>query len=286
MKEMSAPTPSQGEISNCREPISPSDHVFPGSQLPLLPRTYSVYCLTNALVVDCSGVHIVAMNCAFDRQQLPDPMGWFSMLGPELLDELLSRCSELNVEAGQTIYRTDDPAGGIYTVLHGRIDYHWAHLPSGSPIFYATGPGWWVGDLAAISGRPRRFDLLAGRNSKVLRLNRTVFIDLLENHSEVYRAVLTMVTSTMDGAIDVMRFLSMDDPTTRMAACLLALNSTGRGWDGVLPLSQGEIASIARISRRRTNSALANLEAEGMINRGYGLISIRDESKLRCKCGL
>lgn len=213
-------------------------------------------------------------------------MGWLGELGPDLRDELLSKCSELNVEAGQTIYRTDDPAGGIFTVLSGRIDYHWADLPSGSPIFYATGPGWWVGDLAALSGRPRRFDLLAGRNSRVLRLARTVLMDLIEQNPQTSPAILTMVTSTMGGAIDVMRFLSIDDPTARIAACLLALNSTGRGWEGVLPLSQGEIASIARISRRRTNSALANLQAAGVIERGYGLISIRDEYKLGIEFGI
>jgi CRP-like cAMP-binding protein len=92
---------------------------------------------------------------------------------------------------------------------------------------------------------------------------------------------MTMITATLGGAIDIMQFLSIDDPTRRTAACLLALNATGSGWNGALPLSQAEVASIARISRRRINNALAELEAAGIIERGYGVISIRDEAKLR-----
>ena len=245
------------------------------------PRSRPQIKYQRSLAPDCSTVHISNMECAYDLDTLPDPMGWLSALEPELRNRLLNQRSEFTIKQGQTIYRAEDPPGGIFTVLDGRIDLHWAHLPSGSPLFYATGPGWWVGDLAAISGKPRRFDLIAGRKSKILRLNRAILLDLVGQSPDVWSGIMTMITATLGGAIDIMQFLSIDNPTRRTAACLFALNATGRGWNGALPLSQAEVASIARISRRRVNNALAELEAAGIIERGYGVISIRDEAKLR-----
>ncbi|MEE4237141.1 MAG: Crp/Fnr family transcriptional regulator [Anderseniella sp.] len=237
--------------------------------------------ISNGLDTDCYVVHIVKMKSAFDQDTLPDPMGWLDTFGPKLRADLLRQCSEFALKQGQTIYRTEDPPGGIFTVLQGRIDLHWAHLSSESSLFYVTGPGWWVGDLAAMSGNPRRFDLVAGRESKVLRLNRATLLELVEQSSDIWPGIVRMLTATMSGAVDVMQFLSIDDPTSRTARCLYALNVTGRGWNGTLPLSQAEIASIARISRRRTNGALAELEAAGTIKRGYGEISILDANRLR-----
>ena len=221
------------------------------------------------------------MKSEVGRVMLPDPMGWLDGFGPKLRAALFRQCSEFTLKQGQTIYRTEDLPGGIFTVLHGRIDLHWAHLSSEPSLFYVTGPGWWVGDLAAMSGNPRRFDLVAGRESKVLRLNRATLLELVEQSSAIWPGIVRMLTATMSGAVDVMQFLSIDHPTSRTAGCLYALNVTGQGWNGTLPLSQAEIASIARISRRRTNGALAELEAAGTIKRRYGIISILDANRLR-----
>jgi CRP-like cAMP-binding protein len=221
------------------------------------------------------------MKSDVDREMLPDPMGWLDAVGPELRADLLRQCSKFTFSQGQTIYRTEDPPGGIFTVLDGRIDLHWAGSSPESSLLYATGPGWWVGDLAAMSGNPRRADLIAGRESTVLRLNRATLLELIDQSSDVWSGIVRMLTATLSGAVDIMQFLSIDDPTSRTAACLYALNVTGRGWNGTLPLSQAEIASIARISRRRTNGALAELEAAGTIKRGYGEISILDANRLR-----
>lgn len=221
------------------------------------------------------------MKSNYDRGSLPDPMGWLDAFTPTARAELYRQCSEFTLRPGQTIYRTADPPGGIFTVLDGRIDLHWAHLSSDSTLFFATGPGWWVGDLAAMSGNARRFDLVAGRESKVLRLNRATLLDLVEQSPDLWPGIVRMLTATMSGAVDIMQFLSVDDPTSRIASCLFALNVTGQGWNGTLPLSQAELASIARISRRRTNAALAELEAAGTIERGYGVISILDANRLK-----
>lgn len=215
-----------------------------------------------------------------DRAFLPDPMGWLHQLPVDLRDEILRRCSEVTKRQGEVIYRADDTAGGIFTIMSGRIDLHWPHMPGGETLFYALGPGWWIGDLAALSGKPRRFDLVAGRDSKVLHLARSTIQELSRTRPEFLSSMLGMVTATLRGSITIMEFLSIDHSTIRTAACLAALNATGQGWNGQLPFSQAELAVICKISRRRMNSALNELQASGAVALGYKSVSVKNADLL------
>jgi len=214
------------------------------------------------------------------RTALPDPMGWLTSLPAELRNEVLRRCSEITKQQGQIVYRADDLAGGIFTLVSGRLDYHWTHLLGGETLFYAVGPGWWVGDLAAISGQPRRLDLVAGRDSKVLHLSRASIRELSATRPDFMPALFNMISETLRAAVSVLEFMSIDDPTIRTAACLRLLNRTGGGWNGSLLLSQNELAIICKISRRQMNMALNEFSHDSIVELGYGKLSVPDPVKI------
>lgn len=214
------------------------------------------------------------------RTALPDPMGWLASLPTDLRTDILRRCAEINKRQGEVVYRADDLAGGIFTLASGRLDYHWAHMLGGETLVYAVGPGWWVGDLAAISGQPRRMDLVAGRDSKVLHLTRASIQELSASQPGFQSSLSHLIAQTLRAAVSVLEFLSIEDPTIRTAACLRCLERTGAGWNGSLPLSQGELATICKISRRRMNAALNELSRNKLIKQGYGKIEILDPAKL------
>jgi CRP-like cAMP-binding protein len=90
-----------------------------------------------------------------------------------------------------------------------------------------------------------------------------------------------MMAANMRALIEVVESLGFSDPTSRVGACLFRLDRTGPGWQGRLPVTQGELAVIARLSRRRTNAALNELEASGALRLGYREIEIRDRHRLR-----
>ena len=214
------------------------------------------------------------------RTALPDPMGWLTSLPADLRTEILRRCSEITKRQGEVVYRADDMAGGIFTLATGRLDYHWAHMLGGETLFYAVGPGWWVGDLAAVSGQVRRMDLVAGRDSRVLHLTRAAMRELSATHPDFAQSLSNMIAQTLRAAVSVMEFMSIDDPTIRTAACIRLLNRTGGGWNGCLPLSQNDLATISKISRRRMNAALNELSRKDIIELGYGKLNIRDPAKI------
>ena len=218
-----------------------------------------------------------------DRHSIPDPMGWLGLLAPDARRRVLDQCDELSFEQGETLYLADDPPGGLFASLSGRLDLHWTHFPDNETLWYVVGPGWWIGDLAAISGQRRRTDLVAGQKSIVLRLTLARIRQFQQLESTFLPSMLTMSMATNRAAINIVEFLSIPNITSRVAACLTSLSYTGSGWNGHIPVTQGELADIVKTSRGSVLSALHQLEGEELIKLSYGAISILDGMKMRTK---
>jgi CRP-like cAMP-binding protein len=215
-----------------------------------------------------------------DKFAIPDPMGWLSRLNETTRLKLISACDEIQFRAGEAIYHTDDPTGGLFTTLSGRLDVHWHRLTPGHTLVHAVGPAWWIGDLSLVTGAPRRVELIAGADSLILRLTRSQLFRIAEDTPEIHFSLLSMMASTLRTATDIIESRSMDDPVKRIAACLLRLNNTGPTWNGDLPFTQVELASIASMSRGAVITSLKTLQSKKLLENKYGKISILNKQGL------
>ena len=215
-----------------------------------------------------------------DKFAIPDPMGWLSRLNETTRLKLISACDEIPFRAGEAIYHTDDPTGGLFTTLSGRLDVHWHRLSPGHTLVHAIGPAWWIGDLSLVTGAPRRVELIAGADSLVLRLTRSQLFRIAAETPEIHFALLSMMASTLRVTTDIIESRSMDDPVKRIAACLLRLNNTGSTWNGELPFTQVELASISSISRGAVIAALKTLQSKNLVESKYGRISILNKKEI------
>ena len=176
----------------------------------------------------------------------------------------------------EVIFRADDPAGGLLCVLSGRVDLHLPNLRGGRTLVHAFGPGWWLGDLAAISGENRRFEHVAARPSKILCLSRAELSRLCKAHPAAWKCLAMLSAENLRLTVDAFEEHRMGDAKARIAACLLRLHRTGPGWQGRLPVSQADLASIALFSRRIVIGCLARLEEQGAVKRRYRNVEITD----------
>lgn len=220
------------------------------------------------------------MNVDFFRLVELDPMGWLTNIPNGLIEQLANRTDTLSIAAGQALFRLDDPTGGLFGIVSGRVDSHLGGMPEGKTLVHCSGPGWWLGDIAAVSGKPRRFDVVAGRASTVVRLSRAELLRVCGDHLDVLQNLMQMMAATSHLVLDGYLSLRLDDPTERVAACLLRLHKTGPGWNGHLPVTQAELACMANLSRRRVIAALARLETTGCIERTYGEVFVKSPQKL------
>jgi CRP-like cAMP-binding protein len=216
----------------------------------------------------------------FGGGSMLNAMGWLTEASPALRAEIARRCDQISVRDARTLYRVGDPAGGIFCLTAGRIEMHLHRWGGEHSLAHVCGPGWWIGDLAAISGGPRRFDVAVQRNSKLLRLSRAEIARICDLYPEMHRHLLIMTTLNMRLLIDATEALGFFDPVRRVAATLARISSSSPGWGGKLVITQAELASISKMSRRRTNAALQELEAAGSVRLGYGSIEITDRQAL------
>jgi CRP-like cAMP-binding protein len=207
-------------------------------------------------------------------------MGWLAEASPELKNEIARRCDHIKVRDARTLYRVGDPAGGMFCITAGRLEMHLHRWGDDHSLAHVCGPGWWIGDLAAISGGPRRFDVTVQRDTELLRLSRAEIARICDLYPEMHRHLLVMTTLNMRLLIDATEALGFSDPMRRVAATLARISSSSPGWAGRIVITQAELASISKMSRRRTNAALQELEATGAVRLGYGSIDIIDRQAL------
>jgi len=210
-----------------------------------------------------------------------DGMGWLSQASGELRDEVKRRCDLINAREARALYGMGDPAGGIFGIVSGRLDLHLPLWGEDRSLAHVAGPGWWIGDLAAVTGHPRRFDIAVRRDTQLLRLSRVEIGRICDRHPAMLQHMLMMSVANQGMAIDAAVALGLVEPLRRVSSCLLRVDRGGPGWNGRLELTQGELASIAKLSRRRTNAALRELEAAGALRLGYREIELLDRPALK-----
>lgn len=211
---------------------------------------------------------------------IPDAMDWLAGASPEMMSALSDRADRVSLPAGHRYIWAEQAAGGLTAIVSGRVDLHLAGVREGRTLIHAFGPGWWLGDLSAVSGEPRSFDHVAAFPSELLRLNRYELGRLCQDHPDAWRCLARMLAINMRLAIDVVEQHRLADPTARVVMCLLRLHRTGGSWGGRLPVTQAELASMADLSRRRTIAALETLEHAGAVRRTYGAVEILDAAVL------
>jgi CRP/FNR family transcriptional regulator len=90
-------------------------------------------------------------------------------------------------------------------------------------------------------------------------------------HPTLWRSLSVLVYGQLAAAVQGWVEAIGLAPRQRMIARLLAMSAAGP-----LPLSQATLAEMVGVSRKAVNGWLGDLEARGLVVRGYGRIEVRD----------
>jgi CRP-like cAMP-binding protein len=196
-----------------------------------------------------------------------------------LLDIVIWR----HVDAGTTINHAADEAGGIWGLAQGQIDIASALGEPGSPVGDMYLPGQWAG-IGPIFGRPRGADGTARIASLVAMVPLPRLQALLRNHPgwwEYVGQLATHMSFRYGGAVGD---LLIRDSRQRCIAVLLRLADC-RHRDPATPttiiLNHADLAAASNMSRHPAGEVLRELDALGLIDLGYGKVTIRNAPALR-----
>ncbi len=181
------------------------------------------------------------------------------------------------------VCRKGEPVEHWFGIIDGlaKMSSDWA---SGKTASY-TGitAGGWFGEGSMLKAEPRRYDVIALRETRVACMKHETFHWLLDHSIPFNRFVINQINERLGLFIGLLESERLADIDARVARAIAALFHPvlQPGMESRIAISQEEIGYLAGISRQRVNRALRLLEDAGFLTTEYGGITVLDLDGLR-----
>jgi CRP/FNR family transcriptional regulator, cyclic AMP receptor protein len=208
---------------------------------------------------------------------------WAEGLTAEQMARVEADTYEQCVPKGGYVCRKGEVCDSWIGVIDGLVKMNNLSPEGKSVTFTGVPRGGWFGEGTLLKQEPRKYDVVALRDSRIARMPAKTFMWLLDNSLPFTRFLLMQLNERLGQFIGMVEFDRLLDVDTRVARCLAALFNTHLypGTDTLLQISQEEIGFLCGASRQRANQALQVLEKEGLLKADYGGIQILDLAGLR-----
>lgn len=185
-------------------------------------------------------------------------------------------------------------AGGAYICHRGdKLDY-WTGVTRGlvkisaisiggkAMTFAGIGAGGWFGEGSVLKNEPRKYDLVALRDTTMALMSRPTFDWLFQHSVGFNRFLVHQLNERMGQFIATIEHDRIHDPVARIARNIAWLMNpvlypnAGRH----IEITQEELALLAGVSRQSANKSLLALQEEGLIVLERGGLTVRDVARL------
>ena len=208
---------------------------------------------------------------------------WAQALDAEQLARVGAEMIERSIPAGGYVCRKGEAIDAWIGVVDGLLKMS-STSPEGKTVtFTGMRSGGWFGEGSLLKTEPRKYDVVALRDSRLAYMPRTTFNWLLDQSIGFNRFLLMQLNERLGLFISLVEFDRMLDTDARVARCLATLfnEHLNPNLGRRLQISQEEIGYLCSTSRQRTNQALQVLEKQGLLRVEYGSITILDLEGLR-----
>jgi CRP/FNR family transcriptional regulator, cyclic AMP receptor protein len=209
---------------------------------------------------------------------------WARQLSPEEIERVQAGIAVRTVPAGAFVCMKGDAVDAWMGIVDGlvKIASNWS--TGKTTTFTGVPTGGWFGEGSLLKNEPRRYDVMALRESRVAYMNRATFQWLLDHSLAFNRFLIIQLNERLGQFIGMMENERLLDIDARLARCLASMFNPVLypGSSRELQISQEEIGFLAGVSRQRVNQALRKLEDAGLLRLDYGSITILDLPGLRC----
>ena len=213
---------------------------------------------------------------------------WFSTLSPSLRHDIL-RCAYVKrYKDGELIAARGDPPEEWIACAKGAVRVSSTSISGRQVTLTYVEPGIWFGDVAMFDGDRRTHDVYAHGDSTLLCVARADFKKILEQHAELYEALLRLHARRIRQLYGLVEDLNTLPLRARLAKQLLHLVrsygvpslSDGAEMRIGLQLAQEELAQLLGASRQRVNQELKAMEREDVIRIEPGGLVVRNREAL------
>lgn len=206
--------------------------------------------------------------------------GDLAPLGAEDIRALAALLQEDHYPAGATVFEIGDAPTRINIVRSGAIELS-RHLKGRRVVLQIIRPGDVFGDVSLFLRMRVPWDAVALEDTVIYSFESVSLYRLLEQRPRLAWAWLHSVSARVAGFWFRVVELLAGGLEAQVASVLIR-----RAEDGVLHLSQGNLAELVGHPRTSINRVLKNLEAQGLVRVSYGQVEILDGAGLAKAAGL
>jgi CRP/FNR family cyclic AMP-dependent transcriptional regulator len=201
-------------------------------------------------------------------------------LDPVQRAAVLERCVRRRYARGQPLFHHGDPSDGMHLIRSGRVVIRISTPDGEEASLTVTGPGGAVGELSLLerSGR-RTASAIAVEPVETSFLSRAAFEGLRSTDRELDRALLSVLAARVIRLTDQLIEALFVPASTRVLRRVADV--AGMYGDGIIPLTQEEVASMAGSTRPTANRVLRAAASAGVVDLGRGRIRVLDLAGLR-----
>jgi CRP-like cAMP-binding protein len=208
---------------------------------------------------------------------------WGTLLTAEQIARVAAESAESHAATGAFICRKGEAVDSWLGILEGLVKMMISTPDGRTSTFTGIPAGGWFGEGSLLKTEPRRYDVVALRATRVVRVPRRTFEWLLNTSIPFNRFLLVQLNERLGQFIGMLETQRLHGPDVRVARCVAQLFNPilYPGIDRKLEVSQEEIGYLSGISRQRVNQALQTLQQAGLLKVEYGAIVIDDLEGLR-----
>jgi CRP/FNR family transcriptional regulator, cyclic AMP receptor protein len=221
------------------------------------------------------------MMTPLDRMLKASP--WADALSPVLRARVELETQTRSCPVGGYVCRKGEPVEHWIGVVDGLVKMANVSVEGRPMSFTGIGSGGWFGEGSLLKNEPRRYDIIALRDSTIATMPRATFMALLDSSVSFNRHIITQLNERLGQFIGMVEHDRLLGPDARLARGLAGLFNPVLypGSGPTLPLSQEEMGQLVGLSRQRVNQALNALERAGLVRVDYGGVTVLDLPGLR-----
>ncbi len=206
--------------------------------------------------------------------------GWFSLLSPTFQSKIAASAQLLRFGKGDHIYNADEPGAGLFGLVSGSYDLHVPRLDGELVPVMTMLPGYWLGDLAILSGEAGLVTLQAASDTTLVHVPGKSVEKLVEECPSMYRAFYKISHQNTELALQVVAGLAAGKAETKILLRLLLLDELNGAKGYWIDVSREDFAGHIGLSYPSVHRVLKPYADDGIIDLKYGRMRVLKRDRL------
>jgi CRP-like cAMP-binding protein len=192
----------------------------------------------------------------------------------ELNEDTLEKISKLGIQKSfkkdSVILFEHETGSALFVIVSGKVKVSRVSDDGKEVILTILGDSDFFGEMAILDGLARSANVTAMEDSELFIIQRSDFLDLLQNHPEISITLLQELTQRLRAADMKIKSLSLKDAEGKVATVILQLaDDVGKIKQGTVEIEklpfQHDLANMAGTSRETISRTLHSFAKKGLV---------------------